>query len=197
LVKVQKEIEHIREEIRKTANFTPKNQQDLSWPIGNQPGNKAINRFDILRWTYFNMTHVFCHNDFDTVKELDNNQKEDINYVVNATIERIIKNSNKKLKFKKLQNGYWKYDSSRGVDYLLDLSFVTDSGIEVNKRIEVCKPLGKVEILPVPYVTENSRINMIIIIDVQKKEEVLKFLAHYADTCMDRKDKVLLTIVSI
>ncbi|XP_011494577.1 PREDICTED: chondroitin sulfate synthase 2 [Ceratosolen solmsi marchali] len=195
LVKVQKEIEYIREEIRKTSNFTPKNQKDLSWPIGSQPGNKALNRFDILRWTYFNMTHVFFYNDFDTIKELDSNQKEDVDYIVNATIERVIKKSDRTLKFKKLHNGYWKYDSSRGVDYLLDLSFVTDSGIEINKRIEVCKPLGKVEILPVPYVTENSRINMIVTVDLQKKEEVLKFLAHYADTCMDKKDKILLTIV--
>ena len=141
------------------------------------------------------MTHVFLDTDFGTVKELDSNQKEDIDYVVNATVERIIRKSDVKLRFKKMLNGYWKFDSSRGMDYLLDFSFVTDSGEEINERIEVCKPLGKVEILPVPYVTENSRINMIIIVDAPKKEEALKFLAHYADACMDKKDKILLTVV--
>ncbi|OXU16953.1 hypothetical protein TSAR_005256, partial [Trichomalopsis sarcophagae] len=195
LLKVEKEIDSLRKQIVKTTSFTPKNQQDLSWPIGNQPGSNAMNRFDILRWTYFNMTHVFLDDDFGTVKELNDYQKEDVNNVVNVTVKRVVDNYNKQLKFNKLRNGYWKFDSSRGVDYILDLSFATDSGIEVNKRIEVCKPLGKVEILPVPYVTENSRINMIIVVDAFKKDECMKFLAHYADTCMDRKDKVTLTVV--
>lgn len=36
-------------------------------------------------------------------------------------------------------------------------------------RIEVCKPLGKVEILPVPYVTENRRINIVLPVSVNDR----------------------------
>lgn len=143
------------------------------------------------------MTHVFLQDDFNTVEELNSDQKKDVEYVLNSTVTKLIKSYNDKLKFNKLYNGYWKFDSSRGVDYLLDIGFFLDSGKEIQKRIQVCKPLGKVEILPVPYVTENSRINMITIVDSQKKEETLKFLAHYADVCMNKKDKILLTVVSI
>ncbi|XP_058800240.1 chondroitin sulfate synthase 2 isoform X2 [Phymastichus coffea] len=195
LAQVEKEIETLRKEMVKTAKFTPKGEEDLSWPIGNQPPYKATNRFDVLRWTYFNMTHAFLDNDFNTVRELDDEEKEDIVEILNKSIEDIVKDSNGLLKFKSLVNGYWKFDASRGLDYILDLSFISESGKEVEKRIEICKPLGKVEILPVPYVTENSRINMILIIDSQKIEETLKFLAYYADTCMNKKDKIMLTMV--
>lgn len=195
LVKIEQEIEKIRAEMIKTANFTPGYQWELSWPIGNQPEFRAKNRFDVLGWTYFNMTHVFLQDDFSTVEELDSDQKKDIEYVIKTSVEKIIKNNHNKLKFNKLYNGYWKLDNSRGVDYLLDVGLFTESGEEIRKRIQVCKPLGQVEILPVPYVTENSRINMITIVDSQKKDETLKFLAHYADVCMDKKDKILLTVV--
>lgn len=184
-------------EVIKTSNFTPPDQRDLSWPIGNQPEYKEKNRFDVLRWTYFNMTHVYLQDDFDTVQELDSDQKKDVEYVVNTSVATIVKNYNNKLRFNKLYNGYWKFDSSRGVDYFLDVGFFLDSGEEIKKRIQVCKPLGKVEILPVPYVTENSRVNMITIVDSQKKDEALQFLANYADVCMNKKDKVLLTVVNI
>ncbi|CAB0029709.1 unnamed protein product [Trichogramma brassicae] len=194
LKKVQEEMDLIRKNIIKTFEFTPKNKFDLTWPIGNQPRNKAFNRFDILRWTYFNQTHVFLNDDFGTVKEFDENQKEDINSVIHETVEKV-RNINNGLKFRKVVNAYWKFDSSRGIDYLFDFEFITTSGKIINKRIEVCKPLGKVEILPVPYVTENSRINMIIIIDVNKIIQALEFLSRYEDNCMNRKDKISLTII--
>ena len=99
-------------------------------------------------------------------------------------------------KFGNIINGYWKFDSSRGIDYLLDISFTSNTENNINKRIQVSKPLGKVEILPVPYVTENSRINMIIIVDSTKKDETLDFLTNYSDVCMNKKDKIHLTLVS-
>lgn len=194
-MQVEKDIETLREAIVKTAKYTPKSDQDVSWPIGNHPPHKATNRFDVLRWTYFNMTHAFLDNDFNTVRELDTSEKEDITELVNKSIEKVLRESNELLKFTELVNGYWKFDASRGLDYILDLSFVSESGKNTDIRIEICKPLGKVEILPVPYVTENSRINMVLVIDSEKKEETLKFLAHYADTCMNKKDKISLTLV--
>ncbi|KAJ8680351.1 hypothetical protein QAD02_016138 [Eretmocerus hayati] len=194
LMKVKEQIESIRMEIQKTVNLTSNYPQEISWPIGNQPESKAVNRFDVLRWAYFNTTHVFLHDDFGTVKELDRDQKNDIDLIISSSIEEVNKAYSGEIKYDKLINGYWKFDSSRGIDYIIDLSFIR-SGEKNIKRFHICKPLGKVEILPVPYVTENSRINMIIIVDSQKREEAMKFLAHYADVCMDKKDKIQLTVI--
>ena len=192
---VQQKILELRKQILKTANFGPKNQHNISWPVGNQPGNKAPGRFDILHWIYFNQTHTFFETDFETIRELNGSARKDVDVILNAAVERIIDISEGKLRFKNLINGYRKFDASRGMDYVLDICFISHSGEEIIKRIEVCKPLGKVEILPVPYVTENSRINMILIIDSMKIKETMTFLEQYAQTCLEKKEKIVLMMV--
>lgn len=62
-------------------------------------------------------------------------------------------------------------------------------------RIEVCKPLGKVEILPVPYVTENRRINIVLPVSVNDREMTSRFLRQYRTVCLEKKDKVFLMLV--
>lgn len=180
------------------AELSPSQERDVSWPVGNQPGNKASGRFDILRWTYFNQTHTFFSTDFAMVQELKTDAKFDIDRLINVTTSNIIDNSEEKLKFKRLLNGYQKLDASRGMDYIFDLAFVDlVTGREVRKRVEVCKPLGKVEILPVPYVTENTRVNVILTVDSSKREAALNFLEQYATDCMEKKYKTFLMVVGI
>lgn len=62
-------------------------------------------------------------------------------------------------------------------------------------RFEVCKPLGKVEFVPVPYVTENTRVT--IILPVQESEETAAkdFIMDYMKTAIDGKDKSFLMLV--
>ncbi|XP_053983624.1 chondroitin sulfate glucuronyltransferase [Hylaeus volcanicus] len=195
-IEIQGNISNIREAILNMAHLGPPQEHDVSWPVGNQPGNKASGRFDILRWMYFNETHTFFSTDFSGVQELKTNAKFDIDRIINVTASSIIANSPLKLKFKRLLNGYQKFDASRGMDYILDLVFTdVTTGKEVIKRIEVCKPLGKVEILPVPYVTENTRVNIILTVDSLRKQDALKFLEQYAADCMEKKYKTFLMAV--
>lgn len=150
-----------------------------------------------MRWSYFNESHVFFETDFVNIQELRGDAKSDIDYVINAVTNNIISKYDSKLIFKKLLNGYQKFDASRGMDYILDVAFnEVATGKEVRKRIEVCKPLGKVEIIPVPYVTENTRINIIITVDLNKKQDALSFMEHYAQDCMEKKYKTFLMMVS-
>ncbi|KZC05455.1 Chondroitin sulfate synthase 2 [Dufourea novaeangliae] len=194
-IAIEDKISNIRKSILSMEHLGPSQEHDVSWPVGNQMGNRASGRFDILRWKYFNETHTFFSTDFSTVQELKTDAKFDIDRIINVTASNIIGNSQRKLKFKKLLNGYQKFDASRGMDYILDLAFIDIvNGKEVRKRIEVCKPLGKVEILPVPYVTENTRVNIILIIDLSKKQVALDFLEQYAVDCMEKKYKTFLMV---
>lgn len=203
LSSVNQEINHLRRKIVETFDFGPENQENMTWPIGNQPGNKAMGRFDILHWSYFNETHLFMKNDIETQRELSGSLKREINQILHAAINHVIEKSKGKLIFQNLLNGYRKFDASRGIDYILDINFTTNSQTMKEeeerknfiKRIEICKPLGKVEILPVPYVTENSRINMILIVDSSRIVETMKFLEHFAEVCLEKKDKVVLMMV--
>ncbi|KAL6268446.1 hypothetical protein P5V15_001581 [Pogonomyrmex californicus] len=195
-IKVNKQITDVRKVISATAYLGPPNQRNVSWPIGNQPGNKPLGRFDVLRWSYFNASHVFFETDFINLQELKGDRKSDVDYVINAATNNIINKYDNKLNFVRLLNGYLKFDASRGMDYILDLVFSEmTTGREIRKRVEICKPLGKVEIISVPYVTENTRINIIITIDLSKKQDALNFIEHYAQNCMEKKCKTFLMVI--
>ncbi|XP_043515784.1 chondroitin sulfate synthase 2 [Frieseomelitta varia] len=195
-MEIQEKISNIRKSILNMASLGPPQERNVSWPIGNQPGNKAMSRFDILRWTYFNETHIFLNTDFSTVQELKTDAKFDIERTINVTTSSIIADYRYTLKFNKLINGYQRFDASRGMDYILDLEFTDIStGKILKKRIEVCKPLGKVEILPVPYVTENTRVNIILTVNSLNKQDALNFLEQYAIDCMEKKYKTFLMMV--
>ena len=195
-VEIQEKISYIRKAVLNMAPLGPLQERNVSWPIGNQSGNKATGRFDILRWTYFNETHEFFNTDFSSVQELKTDAKFDIDRIINFTASSVIASYDEKLKFKRLLNGYQKFDASRGMDYILDLEFIdTNTDKELIKRVEVCKPLGKVEILPVPYVTENTRINIILTVDSLNKQAALNFLEQYALDCMEKKYKTFLMVV--
>lgn len=195
-IKVHKQINDIRKVISATAHLGPPNQRNISWPIGNQPGNRPLGRFDVLRWSYFNMSHVFFETDFINIQELKGDTKADIDNVINTAVNNIISKYDNKLNFVRLLNGYLKFDASRGMDYILDLVFnEVATSKEIRKRIEICKPLGKVEIIPVPYVTENTRINIIITIDLSKKQDAVNFIEHYSQNCMEKKCKTYLMVV--
>lgn len=63
-------------------------------------------------------------------------------------------------------------------------------------RIEVSKLLGKVEMLPVPYVTENTRIHILLPVDTNEKEDAFYFLKQYKQICIDKRERIMLMLVS-
>lgn len=66
-----------------------------------------------------------------------------------------------------------------------------------SSRIEVAKTLGKVEVVPMPYVTENIRLNLVLPVTTENKKEAMKFMESYSQVCMDKHDKTFLMLVSI
>lgn len=188
-------IKSLRESIETTADTFPDLSQNLTWPIGNQPGNTPHNRFDILYWKYFTNTSVYLSDEFSTVSNHTELELKDIQLVLNSSIEFINNKYFGKLKYIQLINGYKKFDLSRGMDYILDLEFETLSKQIVQKRIQVCKPLGKIDILKIPYVTENTRINIILPVWPQDVDTALLYIQQYRKICMDKKEKSFLMLV--
>lgn len=63
--------------------------------------------------------------------------------------------------------------------------------------MEVSKLLGKVEMLSVPYVTENTRVNILLPVHADEKEDVFRFLKQYKQICIDKKEKTMLMLVGL
>jgi len=67
----------------------------------------------------------------------------------------------------------------------------------LNFRVEVSKLLGKVEMLSVPYVTENTRVNILLPVHTYEKEDAFNFLKQYKQICIDKKEKTMLMLVRL
>ncbi|XP_063219293.1 chondroitin sulfate synthase 2 isoform X2 [Bacillus rossius redtenbacheri] len=116
--------------------------------------------------------------------------------ILNATISYVKQIYEGRFQFKKFLRGYRRFDPARGLDYIMDLVWIDTLNAEVtHKRIEVCKPLGKTELVPMPYIMENTRVNMILPVTAGDRQLTKKFMEHYTSVCMEKHDKTFLMLV--
>lgn len=135
------------------------------------------------------------------------------------------KNKYPHLKYKRLHSAYRKFDPVRGMDYQLHFTFEDSRTASKSKSIikrygdyregsiislicfyvylflhfsfEAVKPLGRVEILPSPYVTESTRIAILLPTFEHQINEAMDFVMHYEKTCMEHQDNTFLMMVSL
>ncbi|XP_066255472.1 chondroitin sulfate synthase 2 [Euwallacea similis] len=167
-----------------------------SWPPGQRPGSIPATRFDMPRQNYFNLSHIFFPDDFTVIRQHSEPELQDIQNILKQVIAQVEDQYPKAYEFRRLVNGYKSFDLSRGLDYILDLGFRDlSNGKEVVKRFEVCKPLGNVEFVPAPYVTENSRVSIVLPVQETEVLQVFNFLLSYDASIMEKKEKTFLLLV--
>jgi len=117
--------------------------------------------------------------------------------VVDIALNRL-NNANATYKFRHIVNGYRRFDATRGMDYILELALMEHmdgQSVEVVKRVGVVRPLGAVEIVPSPFVTESSRVHLVLPVAVGDRDVVLAFLDSYVRVCVDAGDNADLLVV--
>ncbi|KTG36463.1 hypothetical protein cypCar_00002491 [Cyprinus carpio] len=81
-----------------------------------------------------------------------------------------------------LVNGYRRMDHTRGMEYTLDLQFqaTTESGHQksISRRVYLVRPLSQVEVIPMPYVTEATRVHIFLPLTSYDSDVALRFLDH-------------------
>ncbi|XP_046685952.1 chondroitin sulfate synthase 2-like [Homalodisca vitripennis] len=188
------------EDLRKSVVKLSKSQtaESRRWPVASQPPAVPLSHFDVVRWDHFTLTHKYLNNDFTNLVPLSGADKEDIQRIISAAITHVEEKYESALKFHRFINGYQKFDPSRGMDYIIDLEFrETTSGKTIHKRFELFKSLGKVEMVPVPYVTENVRVHVVIPVQSADSERIMTFLKQYSINAMEKKDLQFLMLVFI
>lgn len=167
-----------------------------SWPPGQRPGAQPATRFDMPRQYYFNMSHIFFPDDFTVIRQHTEPEVLDIQNILKEVTAQVSQKYPSEYEFRRLVNGYKTFDLSRGMDYTLDVGFRDlHSGKETIKRFEVCKPLGNVEFIPAPYVTENSRVSIIVPVQESEVYQAMHFLTSFSSGIMEKKEKTLLMLV--
>ncbi|KAF5271137.1 hypothetical protein FQR65_LT17717 [Abscondita terminalis] len=189
----RRELEKLKSEIEELSSSLTED-----WPPGQKVGAKPATRFDLISHLYFNMTHLFFPDDFTNIRKHTASDYKDVQKIVEAITLEVVHKYAGSLQYKRLINGYRRFDLSRGMEYLVDLAFRdVHTGKEVVKRFEVCKPLGKVEFVSAPYVTENVKVNVLLPVQENEDKVAREFLVRYDRVIMKRREKVLLMLVLI
>jgi hypothetical protein len=126
--------------------------------------------------------------------------KEDIMDIVNMAVSRLSASDRIHYTYSNIVNGYRRFDAARGTDYILDLGLVARNNntlFDVIRRVELVRPLGAVEVVSTPYVTENTRVHLILPVSLNERDAVLAFLDSYTRVCVDAGDNADLLVVLI
>ncbi len=197
---IQSEIERIEDDILETVCMTPEGCNSLVWPLGVPEPYKPLNRHEVIRWDYFNSSHVFFLTDFDVVNEMTDIWKLDVDEVISFAMSKLNADSNKpRLQLVRLIQGYRQFDPSRGASYQLDLEVAIDYNQNKrtqHRRVNVMRPLGLSEILPMPYATESPTITMVVPYLIE--EDLTSFINSYEQYILRQEevaDKINLYLV--
>ncbi|XP_067121714.1 chondroitin sulfate glucuronyltransferase [Centruroides vittatus] len=188
-------VRSIQKKMQEISSFFPDGNQSLSWPVDIESPFKPNSRFDVIQWTHFNDTHLFLPNELTTLSRISGIEKLDLEHVRNLC-KNWLAGSCGKCTFERILQGYRKFDPTRGMEYIVDLIYKNEeTGISTTKHLQIIRPLTKLEIIPIPFVTEHTRIILILIIKSSNQVEAIKFLENYSKSCLDKQDNTVLLLV--
>ncbi|XP_061442543.1 chondroitin sulfate glucuronyltransferase [Rhineura floridana] len=197
------EIEQLQAQIRNLTVLMPAGEAVLTWPIGINAPFVPKSRFEVISWEYFTEQYLFSCPNGAPKCELAAASKADVSDILQAALEQLNQRYRPQLRFHKQQllNGYRRFDPTRGMEYRLDLllEVVTQKGHShlLSKRVNLLRPLSKVEIIPMPYVTEATRVQLVLPLTLQELDFVGNFLDTFAMNALDAHDNTLLTLLFI
>lgn len=160
-------------------------------------------RFEVLGWDYFTEQHTFSCADGAPKCPLQGASRADVGDAVETAVEQLNRRYEPRLRFQKqrLLNGYRRFDPARGMEYTLDLLLeaVTQRGHRraLARRVSLLRPLSRVEILPMPYVTEATRVQLVLPLLVAEAAVAPAFLEAFAASVLEPREHALLTLLLV
>ncbi|XP_035285253.1 chondroitin sulfate glucuronyltransferase [Anguilla anguilla] len=203
LDRTYQQIQQLQVQISNLSELTPEGKEGATWPVGINPPFRPKTRFEVINWDYFTEEHMYSCADGAPKCELRGADRADVAAVLETAVERLNERYQPRLRFRKrrLLNGYRRFDPTRGMEYTLDLALevLTQKGHSqvVAKRVGLLRPLSSIEIIPMPYVTEATRVQVILPVTARELDYVGSFLDAYAMNALDARDNALLTFLFV
>ncbi|KAH8293342.1 hypothetical protein KR018_007670 [Drosophila ironensis] len=172
---------------------------EIRWPLGVPQPSTPETRHDILTWQLLNGTHSFMPlgTAEQAVAPLTKIEAQDFAKVLEIALQYAAL-KHPALSYHSLHSAYRKFDATRGMDYQLHLSLLEGSGRSRRlwlKSFEVVKPLGRVEVVPSPYVTESTRIAVLLPSFEHQVPDAIEFVEQYERVCMQNQDNTFLLLI--
>ncbi|XP_033762142.1 LOW QUALITY PROTEIN: chondroitin sulfate synthase 2-like [Pecten maximus] len=194
----KQEIVKAKENMVYLSQFGPGGRDSLTWPLGVSEAIQPKSRFDILRWSYFTDKDIYFDDDFTNVKKLIGADKADVAEITQTAFDKLNKENGHKYRSYSLINGYRKFEPARGLEYTVDLEVQTNNrGEKEIKRVHLLRPLNKVELVPMPYVTENTKVNLIVPVFYEDQNDFAIFMDSFSKAVLDNSDNTMLYILLV
>lgn len=197
------EIEKLQAEIKNVSEVAVDGNRSALWPIGIPPPFEPKTRFEVLRWEYFTEDQMYSCADGSPKCPLEGVDLLDVEDVVRTAVAELNRKYEPALHLAKqrLVNGYRRFDPTRGMEYTLDLQLEvrTEAGHvgQLWRRVHLVRPLSQVEIIPMPYVTEATRVHVLLPLASAERDVALHFLDHYASNLFETGENAVLTFLFI
>lgn len=197
------DIAKLQAEIKNVSEVAFDGKRSSQWPVGINPPFEPKSRFEVLGWDYFTENQVFSCVDGSPKCELSGIDRMDVADVIEVALGELNKKYKPVLHLKKQQliNGYRRFDPTRGMEYTLDLQLevVNQKGHSrsIAKRVHLVRPLSRIEIIPMPYVTEATRVHIILPISLQDRSYIPHFLDVFASNAFESSENAILTFLFI
>lgn len=184
------------------ANGTISNNiLEIRWPLGVPLASAPETRHDILMWHLLNHTHIFLPNGDNNVEPLSSIELMDLEKVLEIT-KQYAKTKYPTMLNVGIHSIYRRFDATRGMDYQIHLKmrdtrrqFALTQKNAIIKSFQIVKPLGRVEVVPSPYVTESTRIAILVPTFEHQLDDALDFINQYEKICMHNQDNTFLLMV--
>ncbi|KAM9851051.1 chondroitin sulfate synthase 2 [Aulostomus maculatus] len=203
LQKTYDEIAKLQAEIKNVSVVAFEGNRSAHWPVGINPPFEPKTRFEVLKWDYFTEDQIYSCIDGAPKCELRGIDSMDVADVIDVAMGELNKKYKPVLELKKQQliNGYRRFDPTRGMEYTLDLKLevVNQKGrsLSITKRVHLVRPLSQLEIIPMPYVTEATRVHIIIPLTLQELSAVDQLLKVFASNAFETSENAILTFLFI
>ena len=186
LAVISNKIKMLEKRIEWSAPKLPLESQSISWPIGLPHRFVPRTRFEVLTWTYWNQDTIYGEENTVTAPLHGVTLSENKN-LMNSVIS-YLSHENVNPEKLRLRNGYKRFDPVRGMEYILDFKDKLNNSI----RIEGLRPLSKMEVVPIPFVTESQRVTILVPVRTESVAQIQSFLDRFFDFSVDKRQNTVL-----
>ncbi|XP_017337738.2 chondroitin sulfate synthase 2 [Ictalurus punctatus] len=201
LQKTYEEIKKLQAEIKNISHLAVDGNRSTAWPVGVPPPFMPKSRFEVLRWDYFTEEQLFSCADGSPKCQLSGADRADVDDVIKVAVAELNKKYSPVLQMSapQLVNGYRRFDPTRGMEYTLDLQLRAEtesgSGHLVSRRVHLLRPLSRVEIIPMPYVTEATRVHILLPLTSADRTTVVRFLDRCTSGLFEPAENAILSFL--
>lgn len=188
-------------EIKNISHLAADGNRSAAWPVGVPPPFEPKSRFEVLRWDYFTEEQLFSCADGSPKCQLSGADRADVDDVIKIAVAELNKKYSPVLQLSQPQlvNGYRRFDPTRGMEYTLDLQLRVEtesgSGQSLSQRVHLLRPLSRVEIIPMPYVTEATRVHILLPLTSADRSTVARFLDRCASGLFESSENAILSFL--